>query len=189
VVIRDYLARRVGPQSAEDLTGETFLVAFSKRDKYDVSQPNALPWLYGIASNLVRQRRRTEVRQLRALARTECWTKYEVTPSYPAGTPTDVVQPRPNPWGDELTFHPNRIPADMWLYIQAMVESRGNEEVPLRCDPNQQWEMSRNWVGDTTPGLPYLPPYQGAQPSPTGQSTPGAPWAPTGQDMPRLPTR
>ena len=69
-VIRDYLARRVGPQSAEDLTGETFLVAFSKRDKYDVSRPNALPWLYGIASNLVRQRRRSEVRHLRALART-----------------------------------------------------------------------------------------------------------------------
>lgn len=68
--IRDYLARRVGPQQAEDLTGETFLVAFSKRDKYDMSRPNALPWLYGIASNLVRQRRRAEVRQLRALART-----------------------------------------------------------------------------------------------------------------------
>lgn len=69
-VIRDYLARRVGPQPAEDLTGETFLVAFSKRDKYDISRPNALPWLYGIASNLVRQRRRSEVRQLRVLART-----------------------------------------------------------------------------------------------------------------------
>jgi RNA polymerase sigma factor (sigma-70 family) len=69
-VIRDYLARRVGPQSAEDLTGETFLVAFSKRDKYDTSRPNALPWLYGIASKLVGQRRRGEVRQLRALART-----------------------------------------------------------------------------------------------------------------------
>jgi RNA polymerase sigma factor (sigma-70 family) len=69
-VIRDYLARRVGPQQAEDLTGETFLVAFSKRDKYDRSRPDALPWLYGIASNLIRQRRRAEVRQLRALART-----------------------------------------------------------------------------------------------------------------------
>jgi len=69
-VIREYLARRVGPHPAEDLTGETFLVAFSKRDKYDISRPNALPWLYGIASNPVRQRRRTEVRRLRALERT-----------------------------------------------------------------------------------------------------------------------
>jgi RNA polymerase sigma factor (sigma-70 family) len=68
--IRDYLARRVGPQSAEDLTGETFLIAFSRRGDYDRTRQNALPWLYGIASNLVRQRRRTEVRQLRALART-----------------------------------------------------------------------------------------------------------------------
>jgi RNA polymerase sigma-70 factor (ECF subfamily) len=68
--IRDYLARRVGPQPAEDLTGETFLIAFSRRADYDLTHQNALPWLYGIASNLVRQRRRAEVRQLRALART-----------------------------------------------------------------------------------------------------------------------
>jgi RNA polymerase sigma-70 factor (ECF subfamily) len=69
-VIRDYLARRVGPQPAEDLTGETFLIAFSRRKDYDRTHQNALPWLYGIASNLVRQRRRAEVRQLRAFART-----------------------------------------------------------------------------------------------------------------------
>jgi RNA polymerase sigma factor (sigma-70 family) len=68
--IRDYLARRVGPQPAEDLTGETFLIAFSRREDYDLAHQNALPWLYGIASNLVRERRRAEVRQLRALART-----------------------------------------------------------------------------------------------------------------------
>lgn len=68
--IRDYLARRVGSQPAEDLTGETFLIAFSRRMHYDRRHQNALPWLYGIASNLVRQRRRAEVRQLRALART-----------------------------------------------------------------------------------------------------------------------
>jgi RNA polymerase sigma-70 factor (ECF subfamily) len=68
--IRDYLARRVGPQPAEDLTGETFLIAFSRRGDYDRAHQNALPWLYGIASNLIRQRRRAEVRQLRALART-----------------------------------------------------------------------------------------------------------------------
>ena len=67
--IRDYLARRIGPQPAEDLTGETFLIAFSKREDYDRTHVNALPWLYGIASNLVRQRRRAEVRQLKALAR------------------------------------------------------------------------------------------------------------------------
>ena len=89
----------------------------------------------------------------------ECWTKYEVTPSNPPDAPADVVQPRPNPWGDELTFHPDRIPADMWLYIQAMVESPGNQEVQLRCDPGQQWEMSSTWVGDTTPNYPNLPPY------------------------------
>lgn len=96
----------------------------------------------------------------------ECWTKYEVTPSRLPDAPEDVVQPRPNPWADELTFWPDRIPDDMWLYIQAMVESPGNEEVQLRCDPNQQWELSRNWVGDTTPGYPNLPPFpETSQPS------------------------
>lgn len=100
----------------------------------------------------------------------ECWTKYEVKPSFPPGAPADVALPRPNPWGDVLTFHPDRIPADMWLYIQAMVESPSNKEVQLRCDPGQQWELSRNWVGDTTPGYPNLPPYSGTVPTPEGPS-------------------
>jgi hypothetical protein len=101
----------------------------------------------------------------------ECWTKYEVTPSMPPGAPDDVVAPRQNPWGDELTFWPNRIPADMWLYIQAQVESPGNEEVPQRCDPAQQWELSRNWVGDTAPGVPGLPPFPESTHPPGEQST------------------
>lgn len=95
----------------------------------------------------------------------ECWTKYEVKPSFPPGAPTDVALPRPNPFGDELTLRPDRIPADMWLYVQAMVESPGNQEVQLRCDPGQQWELSRYWIGDTTPGFPNLPPYSGTMPT------------------------
>jgi len=38
--------------------------------RYDLSRRNALPWLYGIATNLLRQHRRAELRQYRALART-----------------------------------------------------------------------------------------------------------------------
>jgi RNA polymerase sigma factor (sigma-70 family) len=68
--IRHYLARRVGSQLAEDLTGETFLIAFDRRRRYDLTHRDALPWLYGIASNLLHQHRRAEVRQYRALART-----------------------------------------------------------------------------------------------------------------------
>lgn len=65
-----YLSRRIGRSTAEDLTAEAFLVAFRKRGRYDLGQLDARPWLYGIATNLLRRHRRTEVRQYRALART-----------------------------------------------------------------------------------------------------------------------
>jgi RNA polymerase sigma factor (sigma-70 family) len=68
--IHRYLARRAGSTLADDLTAETFLIAFRRRDRYDMSQPDALPWLYGIAANLLRGHQRAEIRQYRALART-----------------------------------------------------------------------------------------------------------------------
>ena len=58
-----YLARRAGCQVADDLVAETFLAAFAKRDRYDLSHPDARPWLYGIATNLVGQHRRDQARQ------------------------------------------------------------------------------------------------------------------------------
>jgi RNA polymerase sigma-70 factor (ECF subfamily) len=68
--IHHYLARRIGRTLADDLTAETFLTAFRGRDRYDLSQPDCRPWLYGIAANLIRGHQRTEIRQYRALART-----------------------------------------------------------------------------------------------------------------------
>jgi RNA polymerase sigma-70 factor (ECF subfamily) len=63
--IHRYLARRAGRQAADDLVAETFLAAFAKRDRYDLGHPDARPWLYGIATNLVGQHRRDEARQYR----------------------------------------------------------------------------------------------------------------------------
>jgi RNA polymerase sigma factor (sigma-70 family) len=60
-----YLARRAGSQVADDLVAQTFLAAFAKRDRYDLGHPDARPWLYGIATNLVGQHRRDEARQYR----------------------------------------------------------------------------------------------------------------------------
>jgi RNA polymerase sigma factor (sigma-70 family) len=60
-----YLARRAGPQVADDLVAETFLAAFAKRDRYDLGHADARPWLYGIATNLVGQHRRDQARQYR----------------------------------------------------------------------------------------------------------------------------
>lgn len=61
--IHRYLARRVGQQAADDLLAEIFLTAFRKRSRYDTNHPDARPWLYGIATNLVGQHRREEIRR------------------------------------------------------------------------------------------------------------------------------
>ncbi|MFF4258040.1 RNA polymerase sigma factor [Streptomyces sp. NPDC001663] len=68
--IHRYAARRLGDSAADDIAADTFLVAFRIRSRYDLTRPNARPWLYGIAGNLIGKQRRAEVRALRALART-----------------------------------------------------------------------------------------------------------------------
>src|SRR5579872_2714168 len=67
--IHSYVARRLGPDAADDLTAEVFLIAFQRRHAYNAAYQDARPWLYGIATNLVGRRRRDEVRLLRAIAR------------------------------------------------------------------------------------------------------------------------
>lgn len=69
-VLYGYLARRVGHETASDLASEVFAVAFRRRAAFGVDQVNARPWLFGVASNLVRNHARTERRQLRAYSRT-----------------------------------------------------------------------------------------------------------------------
>jgi RNA polymerase sigma factor (sigma-70 family) len=65
-----YCLRRVGPDHAEDVVAETFLTAYSVRHRYDASRSRSvLPWLYGIATNLLRRHRRAEIRAYRAAAR------------------------------------------------------------------------------------------------------------------------
>jgi RNA polymerase sigma factor (sigma-70 family) len=64
-----YLRRRVGTALAEELTAETFARAFRARRRFDRRGESALPWLYGIAANLLRMHRRGEARRLRAYAR------------------------------------------------------------------------------------------------------------------------
>ncbi|QYN19852.1 RNA polymerase sigma factor [Amycolatopsis sp. DSM 110486] len=65
--IHRYLARRLGRDVADDALADTFLVAFGKRAHYDGTRPDARPWLYGIATNIVSRHRRDEVRQYRLL--------------------------------------------------------------------------------------------------------------------------
>src|SRR3984957_21303283 len=53
-----YVARRLGPDTADDLVAETFLVAFRRRGRYDLADGDSRPWLYGIATPLLRRDRR-----------------------------------------------------------------------------------------------------------------------------------
>jgi len=65
--IQRYLARRVGAETADDLLAETFLAAFGKRRGYDPAFPDARPWLYGFATNLIARHKREEARRYRQL--------------------------------------------------------------------------------------------------------------------------
>lgn len=68
-VVHAYLARRLGPDRADDATAETFRVAFERRASFDPARGEVRPWLLGIATNQVRRHARDEERRLRALGR------------------------------------------------------------------------------------------------------------------------
>jgi RNA polymerase sigma factor (sigma-70 family) len=67
--IYNYCFRRVADWStAEDLLSVVFLEAWRRRD-VDLSEGMVLPWLYGVATNVVRNATRSQRRYRRALAR------------------------------------------------------------------------------------------------------------------------
>jgi|SRR5579859_3059012 len=67
--IYNYCFRRVGDwAAAEDLVSIVFLEAWRRRDKA-LPDDKVLPWLYGIATNVLRNRRRSERRFAAALRR------------------------------------------------------------------------------------------------------------------------
>jgi RNA polymerase sigma-70 factor (ECF subfamily) len=67
--IAGFLRRRLERTLADDLAAETFLRAFDNRRRYDPARPDARPWLFGIATNLLSRHHRNEERRLRAFAR------------------------------------------------------------------------------------------------------------------------
>jgi RNA polymerase sigma-70 factor (ECF subfamily) len=67
--IYNYCFRRVGEWAlAEDLLSTVFLEAWRRREK-DLPPDKVLPWLYGIANNVVRNHRRSRRRHAAALQR------------------------------------------------------------------------------------------------------------------------
>jgi RNA polymerase sigma factor (sigma-70 family) len=55
--------------AGEDIAAETFRVAFDQRATFDLSAGDAAPWLFGIATNLLRRFFRSGARGRRAAAR------------------------------------------------------------------------------------------------------------------------
>jgi RNA polymerase sigma-70 factor (ECF subfamily) len=55
-----YAARRVGREAADELAAETFLIAWGR---FDVIPPEPLPWLYGVARNVVARHRAAGARR------------------------------------------------------------------------------------------------------------------------------
>jgi RNA polymerase sigma-70 factor (ECF subfamily) len=65
--IHRYAARRADASTADDIMSETFLVAFERRADFDHEREDARPWLYGIATVLLRKHARLEARAWKGL--------------------------------------------------------------------------------------------------------------------------
>jgi RNA polymerase sigma-70 factor, ECF subfamily len=67
--IYNYLFRRLADWSeAEDLTAVVFLEAFRRRSEVAIEEGKVLAWLYGVATNVLRNRRRALWRHRQALS-------------------------------------------------------------------------------------------------------------------------
>jgi RNA polymerase sigma factor (sigma-70 family) len=68
--VYNYLFRRTADWAlAEDLTSVVFLEAWRKRNELRLDHETALPWLFGVATNVLRSRRRAQRRHRAALER------------------------------------------------------------------------------------------------------------------------
>jgi RNA polymerase sigma factor (sigma-70 family) len=67
--LHGYASRRLDGEGGDDVASETFLIAFRQRDQFDPERGSVRAWLYGIATNLIRARRREEARGYLAYAR------------------------------------------------------------------------------------------------------------------------
>jgi RNA polymerase sigma factor (sigma-70 family) len=67
--LHGYASRRLDGAGGDDVASETFLIAFRQRDRFDPERGSVRAWLYGIATNLIRSRRREEAQGYLAYAR------------------------------------------------------------------------------------------------------------------------
>jgi len=67
--VHRYLARRAGAQMADEVASATFVVAFERRASFRPESTSAQPWLLGIATKLLQERRRDDARRTRLTMR------------------------------------------------------------------------------------------------------------------------
>jgi RNA polymerase sigma factor (sigma-70 family) len=67
--VHRYVQGQAGRGAADDLAAEVFVVAFERRGRYRPLCDSARPWLLGIATNLLRERRRSSGRWAGTVAR------------------------------------------------------------------------------------------------------------------------
>jgi DNA-directed RNA polymerase specialized sigma24 family protein len=78
-----YCEYRVGPDAAEDVGAETFLVAYARRGHFDPSRSGSLTWLYGIATYVARRRRRARPIRDREQRQRDRLTPADTEPGFP----------------------------------------------------------------------------------------------------------
>jgi RNA polymerase sigma-70 factor (ECF subfamily) len=84
-----YARRRVGADRVDDVVSEVFTTAWRRRADLDPEAP-ALPWLYGVAANVVRNFRRTDQRHLRLVERIEAQPAPAARPGPADGPAADL---------------------------------------------------------------------------------------------------
>ncbi|MEX0989657.1 MAG: RNA polymerase sigma factor [Actinomycetota bacterium] len=82
VSVHRYLSRRAGTDVGDELAAETFAQAFASRSGFDRARTDARPWLFGIATNLLRHHRRAERAQLDAYSRQAGREERRVEPAF-----------------------------------------------------------------------------------------------------------
>ena len=127
--VYQYFLRRADPDIAQDLTADTFLVAWRRLDQVPADRP--LPWLYGVGRNVLRNHRRSQ-RRTRDLFLKLGWLRQDTT-----AEPDTIVVRR---YADqELLNALDRLrPSDQELLRLVIWEELPYDEIGriLRCSAN-----------------------------------------------------
>jgi len=84
-----YVARLAGADVADEVAGEVFARALARRARFDPQRGPVRAWLYGIATNVLRARHRSERRARAAFARA---AGLQAASSDPAGLTDDAAE-------------------------------------------------------------------------------------------------